>query len=114
MAPHTAAQRRARNIRVRMVFVIVSHANGQGARMNYRLGALLLRAMYAASASKSASLISVLRKNGMIDTPFRTNVFVTGGIKSVRSLSSAGFAPLYLACNATVPGNPGPWQVAHQ
>src|ERR1700722_4398835 len=108
-APHTAAQRRARNIRVRMILVIVSHANSGGARVNYRPGALLLRAMYAASASKSTSLISVLRKNGIIETPFRTNVFVTAGIKSVRSLSRAGLAPLYLASKATVPGKfPGP------
>src|SRR5580704_7888969 len=69
---------------------------------------LLLRAMYAARASKSASLISVLRKNGITETPLRTKVFVTGGVKSLRSVSRAGFAPLYLVSKATVPGSPGP------
>ncbi len=48
----------------------------------------------AASASSSASLISVLRKNGMTETPWRTNCLTTAGVRSVRSTSAPGFVPL--------------------
>src|SRR5271163_4502901 len=36
------------------------------------------------------------------------------GYKSVRSLSRAGFAPLYLVSKATLSGKPGPWQAARK
>src|SRR5687767_9267708 len=73
------------------------------------------RARYAASASSSASLISVLRKNGITETPRRTNCFTIAGVRSVRSSSTAGFEPLYSAPSAMVPGycGPGAWHGAH-
>ena len=53
-------------------------------------------ARYAASASRSASLISVLRNCGMNETPWRTMTFTNSGTRSVRSSSTAGILDLQL------------------
>src|ERR1700722_15007551 len=47
-------------------------------------GFIAFRARKTARASSWASLISVLRKYGMIETPLRTKSFVTAGARSVR------------------------------
>ena len=63
---------------------------------------------YCVIASRSASEISVFRKNGMIDVPRRTANLTACGVRSVRSSRIPGSAPLYFAASAVVPGLPGP------
>src|SRR5208282_5801142 len=75
----------------------------------------VLRDRKLASASSSASLISVLRNCGMTEIPCRTRCLTVCGFKSVHSRRTPDLTPLYFTVRALVPGwmTPGSWQGAH-
>ena len=80
------------------------HTHGQSSGSVKRIRRSGLRARWAANACSSASLISALRKNSMVETPRRTTLFY----KRLRQIPPPPVLPPgcpgYLTCSATVPG----------